>query len=117
MKKALVAILGALVVLVGGGLGFLFLARPLVRPASAETFEPTPERVARGKYLVHHVADCLTCHSEFDTEHYSLPPKAGTLGSGGFCFTSGVKFSGFQIRHYADDGRNEQDQNSHDNLQ
>jgi hypothetical protein len=28
-----------------------------------------------------------------------------------------VKISGFQIRHYADDGRDEQDQNSHDNLQ
>jgi len=56
------------------------------RPPSTERIELTPERLARGAYLVEHVADCLTCHSDFRADRYGMPIKPGTAGQGGFPF-------------------------------
>lgn len=43
------------------------------------TFERTPERIARGKYLVESVARCFDCHSEKDAKGKVVP---GTEGGG-----------------------------------
>ena len=84
--KVLGWIVAAIVVAAGGLLAWLALRSPDRRPASAEKVEATPERLARGTYLVHHVADCIACHSDFHGDRFAIPIKAGTEGQGGFAF-------------------------------
>ena len=61
-------VLGWLVLVValaaGGLLAFLALRKPAMRPPSTEKIEATPERLARGRYLVENVTHCLGCHSD-----------------------------------------------------
>lgn len=97
MKK-LLKILGfaviALVVVLGGAVAFLALKPPKMRPASIEKVEATPARLARGRYITLHVADCLTCHSEVDGTRFGIPAKPGTEGKGGFPFTKALGIPG-----------------------
>jgi mono/diheme cytochrome c family protein len=86
VKHFLVRILVGIVLLAGAGLGWLIVRAPDRRPASAEKVEATPERLARGKYLVVNVADCVGCHSDFHADRFALPIKKGTEGQGGFPF-------------------------------
>jgi len=62
------------------------VAWPQNEPAAASTrkftIQRTPERLARGKYLVNHVADCFGCHSRIDWKK-SVMPIRGTEGGGG----------------------------------
>lgn len=67
------------------GLTWLVLRKPAQRPASPEKFASTPERLARGEYLTHHVTDCLGCHSDH-LPRFGFPVKPGTEGQGGFPF-------------------------------
>jgi mono/diheme cytochrome c family protein len=93
MKKLLkiVGVLVGLVVVAAlGGLGYLMFAFPKVPPPAVVTLEPTPERLARGKYLSEHVTGCTTCHSERDWTKFSGPVKAGTDGKGGQEFPLGA---------------------------
>ena len=78
----------ALVIVVGvaGLIGWLAAKKPAMRPPSTEKIEATPERLARGKYLVEHVSDCLGCHSDHDFSRFAAPIKRGTQGEGGFPF-------------------------------
>ena len=39
--------------------------------------------IDRGKYLAHHVALCMDCHSQRDFNQFSGPPVDGTEGMGG----------------------------------
>jgi mono/diheme cytochrome c family protein len=75
------------------GVSYLTLRKPAQRPASTEKIEATPERVARGKYLVHHVTICFDCHSE-RTYAYALPFKPGREGVGGFIWDKRMRFPG-----------------------
>jgi hypothetical protein len=84
--KVLGWILAAIVLAAGGGLAWLVLRSPDRRPASTETVEATPQRLVRGDYLVHHVSDCLGCHSDFYADRFALPLKPGTEGQGGLQF-------------------------------
>ena len=88
--KTLFKVVGVVVLVVllaaGGGFGYLAFRKPAMRPASTEKVEATPARLARGEYLVHHVADCLECHSDFTSSQFGLPPKPGTEGQGGYPF-------------------------------
>ena len=90
--KTLLKVIGVLVVLLlivaGAGLGYLFYAYPNV-PVTEYRLEPTPERLARGKYLNDHVMGCTTCHTERDWTKYSGPVKAERLGAGGESFNLG----------------------------
>lgn len=45
----------------------------------------TPERLARGKYLVEGLVQCFFCHSEIDYAHRGTQPLPGKKG-GGFVF-------------------------------
>jgi len=60
-------ILGILVLILVVGIaaliGFLAVKKPAMRPPSTEKVEATPERLARGQYLVENVTHCLGCHS------------------------------------------------------
>jgi mono/diheme cytochrome c family protein len=84
--KIVVGLVAVVVTVAGIAVGALAVKRPAQRPASLETVERTPERLARGTYLVEHVTHCLGCHSGLDFDRFGLPPKAGQLGQGGFPF-------------------------------
>ena len=52
------------------------------RPLTARKFVRTPERLARGSYLVNRVLRCFFCHGPSDVEKPGWPPVPGTEGSG-----------------------------------
>ena len=86
MKKVLY-VLGGLallvIVVVVIGIIYLNLAYPKVSPAENIAIEATPERLARGEYLVRHVTPCLDCHSKTDRNFFASPVIPGTEGMGG----------------------------------
>ena len=51
----LVRLIGVVALVAGAGLAYLFARYPAVPPANALRIEPTPEKLARGKYLFDHV--------------------------------------------------------------
>ncbi|MBA3913569.1 MAG: c-type cytochrome [Acidobacteriales bacterium] len=54
---------------------------PRTRPATSRTFERTPERLARGRYIfVTHA--CIDCHAGSDNPQISAPIATGTPASG-----------------------------------
>ncbi|MBF8300925.1 MAG: hypothetical protein HW394_1295 [Acidobacteria bacterium] len=76
----------ALPLLVVAAVPMLVGIRPIIgpraRPLTERRFEPTPERVRRGRYLATSVNGCVYCHSELDWQAPGFPPKAGTEGGG-----------------------------------
>ncbi len=91
--KVIGIVLLLIVALLAIGVSYLALRKPSQRPASAEKVEATPERVARGKYLVNHVAICFDCHSE-RTLAYGLPFKPGSEGVRGIVWSKEIGFPG-----------------------
>ena len=55
---------------------------PKIRPLTNRTFESTPARLQRGRYLVNAVCGCTACHSERDPNSPGMPAMAGRLGAG-----------------------------------
>ncbi|HEY1434952.1 MAG TPA: cytochrome C, partial [Thermoanaerobaculia bacterium] len=107
MKRILARVLIGLVVLVGAGLAWLALRSPDSRPPSTEKIEATPQRLARGQYLVVHVADCVGCHSDFHPDRFALPIKKGTEGQGGFPFDKSLGVPGLvQAQNITQDRQN-----------
>ena len=76
----------ALIVLIAVALPFVVGIRPIIgpkaRPLTDRTFERTPERLARGDYLVNSVDGCLFCHSDREWDKPGLTLKADMLGAG-----------------------------------
>jgi len=58
------------------------LLGPKTRPLTSRTFEATPERLERGRYLVEARHGCVFCHSERDWNAPGAPPRADRLGAG-----------------------------------
>jgi len=79
--------------LAGIAVSYLALRKPAQRPPIAQPVTATPERLARGRYLVHHVSICFDCHSE-RTSAYGLPFKPGREGVGGFVWNDKMGFPG-----------------------
>lgn len=95
MKRIVVVVLAALVV--GAALGGLYYVKtqlPNVGPPPDSRVAGTPEQIARGRYLAHHVTVCLECHSTRDWTHFSAPPIPGTEGKGGEVFSEAAGFPG-----------------------
>lgn len=86
-------VLLVVVALVVAGVSYLSLEKPAQRPAMTERVEPTPERLARGKYLVHHVTMCVDCHSDH-ANRYGMPIKTDRLGAHGIVWDKKVGFPG-----------------------
>jgi mono/diheme cytochrome c family protein len=63
-------------------IGWRPLLGPRERPLTERVFDRTPERLARGRYLVEHVAGCLDCHSPRDWKQYGAPGLPGMAGAG-----------------------------------
>jgi len=63
----------------------LLAARLLASPKKdVKEFQaaPSPERLARGKYIVEGIAHCFGCHAELDFRDGRGQPKPGTQGAG-----------------------------------
>ncbi len=79
-KIVLVVVLILVAVVVAGAykiLGPRAFLGPRARPLTARTFERTPARLARGKYLVEGVLTCRHCHSPHDWTQHDAPTPAG----------------------------------------
>ncbi|WP_321473329.1 cytochrome c [uncultured Paludibaculum sp.] len=82
MKKVLLYVGVALVVIVGGGFAFLELKKPAMNTPSALKVEATADRLQRGKYIFENVSDCGGCHSERNWEKFGGPVYDGRVGVG-----------------------------------
>jgi mono/diheme cytochrome c family protein len=95
-KKAVLGVLFAAGILLSAGItatvGWRPFIGPRARPLTEHRFDPTPERLERGAYLVKNVAGCLFCHSEMDTVTEGFPVKAGMAGSGRSWAPDGIPF-------------------------
>jgi hypothetical protein len=76
--KVLGSVLGVLLLIAGGGLGYLMARKPEMAPAGSLKIARTAERLARGKYLVN-LADCDGCHSERDLTRFNAPVMGARL--------------------------------------
>jgi hypothetical protein len=86
LLKTLVGVFAVLVLVLAAGITFTVGWRPFIgprtRPLTARQFQSTPERLARGEYLVEHVCDCMGCHAEHDWTAHEAPILPNTLGAG-----------------------------------
>lgn len=81
-KKMLLTLLLVVIVVPVAGLTFLYVRKPAQVPASATKVPMTPERVARGKYIFQHLADCDGCHSQRDFSKVGGPVVPSGRGAG-----------------------------------
>jgi mono/diheme cytochrome c family protein len=85
-KKTVVIALLAVVAAIAGVITFTIGWRPFIgakkRTLTGRRFESTPQRLARGKYLVDGVLGCFGCHTDADWSKPGAPPAAGREGSG-----------------------------------
>jgi len=85
-KKTVGIIVLVVVGIVAAGITFTIGWRPLIgakkRQLSDRRFESTPQRLARGKYLVDGAMGCFGCHTDADWSKPGAPPMAGREGSG-----------------------------------
>ena len=77
----LLAVLLLLVVGISISIGWRPFFGAKSRPLTSTTFESTPRRLERGKYLFT-VAGCVSCHSPHDATQDGFPAVAGKEGSG-----------------------------------
>ena len=82
LKRILLWALCALVVLVGGGIAYLFLRKPAMAAPRDITVSVTVERLERGRYLFENLLDCSGCHSDRDYSKLGAPVKPGGTGVG-----------------------------------
>ena len=82
LKSIGIVVLG-LLVLGGGFAGYMELRGPNMRPLDeTKKFGSTPERIAKGRYLVETQLHCFLCHSERDWTTHGAPTLPGMLGAG-----------------------------------
>lgn len=86
LRKVLLMGLIALLILATVGISATVGWRPFfgpnARPLTARQFEPSPERLERGRYLVSGVTPCLDCHSVQDWKTHGAPVIPGREGAG-----------------------------------
>jgi hypothetical protein len=84
-KISLVAVVCVAVLLVAAitfTIGWRPFIGPQARPLTSRTFERTPERWSRGKYIAEHEAACVFCHSPHDWTKHDAPILPGMEGAG-----------------------------------
>jgi len=81
LGKILLCGVVVLVVLLAVAITFTIGWRPFIGPKKRvltnRQFERTPERLARGEYLVNNIAGCPSCHSPKDWSQHGAPVIAG----------------------------------------
>jgi mono/diheme cytochrome c family protein len=95
LLKAVIVLEIGIVLTAVAGIGYLYARYPNVPEPENITVQATPERIARGEYLSHHVTGCVICHAERDMTKHGGPVKPGTLGAGGEFF--GEESQGFAV--------------------
>ena len=55
---------------------------PQARALTNRSFQRTPERLARGRYLVEAVVGCMDCHAPHDWTRHDVPVLPGMEGAG-----------------------------------
>jgi len=79
-------VISTLAVLLAVGITATVGWRPIIgprsRPLADRKFEPTPERLARGRHLLENVAGCMHCHSEHDWSQPGGPFIRAEMGAG-----------------------------------
>lgn len=86
VAKWVVVVVG---VLAAAAVAYFFAAFPKAQAAPDVTVSATPEALARGEYLFHHVLSCVDCHSAKDRTLVGAPAVPGALGRGGDPFPLG----------------------------
>ena len=84
LKIAGFGVVGLIVVLaiaISLTIGWRPFIGPRARPLTNRTFERTPERLARGRYLAENLG-CFDCHGEHDWTKHDAPLIEGTRGAG-----------------------------------
>ena len=79
MKRKLLWIPVALLSIGCGEVAYLSMKQPDMAPPLDIKVDMSPERVARGRYLVNHVSICSDCHSDVDETKFGSPVKPGGL--------------------------------------
>jgi mono/diheme cytochrome c family protein len=85
LKISLIVVLCLVTVLavaITATIGWRPFIGPRARPLTNRTFQSTPERLVRGKYLVEHEAACVDCHSPHDWTQHNSPIPPGMEGAG-----------------------------------
>lgn len=77
-----VCLAAALAVAITLTIGWRPIIGPRARPLTNRVFERTPERWARGKYIVESEAACADCHSPHDWSKHDAPIPPGMEGAG-----------------------------------
>jgi mono/diheme cytochrome c family protein len=97
-KKALgvtVLVFGALLVSgISATVGWRPVIGPRARPLTNRSFDATPARLERGRYLAESVTGCMYCHSDLETsvEGAGITFKRGREGSGRALKSEGLSF-------------------------
>jgi mono/diheme cytochrome c family protein len=86
-KKVVLSVVAVLVLVVVGAVQAVVGWRavffgPRARALTSRTFEATPERLERGRYLAEARHGCVFCHSEREWSVPGAPPRADRLGAG-----------------------------------
>ena len=76
-----VGLIVALAIAISLTIGWRPFIGPRARPLTNRTFERTPERLARGRYLAENLG-CFDCHGEHDWTKHDAPLIEGTRGVG-----------------------------------
>ena len=86
LAKTLACVFAVLVLVLVASISLTIGWRPFIgpraRPLTARKFQSTPQRLARGEYLVEHVCDCMSCHAEHDWTTHDAPMVPKALGAG-----------------------------------
>jgi hypothetical protein len=86
LAKTLLIAFAALAALLVVGITLTIGWRPIIgakaRPLNARHFDPSPERLARGRYLATAVSGCSYCHSEHEWSKREMPILPGREGVG-----------------------------------
>lgn len=82
IKRILLVVAALLMVAISALVLKFYVLSPKQRPAPEVKAPSTPEAIERGRYLAHHVAVCVGCHSEVDVTKSGEPMLPGRVGSG-----------------------------------
>ena len=94
LLKIAFGIVAGFVLIAGVALAYVKWALPDVGPAPELAIHATAAQIEHGKYLAHHVAACVDCHSTRDFTKFAGPMVPGTEGKGGEKFTREMGFPG-----------------------
>jgi mono/diheme cytochrome c family protein len=89
---AFLALMAVLAGAISATVGWRPFLGPHARALGERRFESSPDRLARGKYMVESVTGCVYCHSELDWKARGFPVKAGTEGGGRSWADEGIPF-------------------------